>query len=92
MSTRRIRVIISGKVQGVFFRVSLRDRARDLGISGWARNTSDGDVEALLEGDPMRLDEIISWCWRGPPGATVDNVSQREESAGPNRSSFEIID
>ena len=92
MSTRRIRLIISGKVQGVFFRVSLRDQARDLGVSGWARNTSDGTVEALIEGDSRKVDQIINWCWRGPPGAKVENVSQLEESADLGLSCFEIID
>ncbi len=91
MSKRTIRLIISGRVQGVFFRVSLRDQARDLGVSGWARNTSDGTVEALVEGDPWKVDQIINWCWKGPPGAIVENVSQREESAGLDLSSFEII-
>ena len=92
MSTRRIRLIISGKVQGVFFRVSLRDQARDLGISGWARNNPDGTVEALIEGEPGKVDQIINWCWNGPPDAIVENISKREDSADLNMSSFEIID
>ncbi len=92
MRTRRIRLIISGKVQGVFFRVSLRDQARGLGISGWARNNPDGTVEALIEGESGKIDQIINWCWNGPPDAIVENIDKREDTTDLNMSSFDIID
>ncbi|MFQ6011002.1 MAG: acylphosphatase [Nitrososphaerales archaeon] len=92
MSTKRVRLTISGKVQGVFFRASLRDQARELGVSGWVRNTSDGNVEALIEGEPRELDRIINWSRIGPPGAVVDKVREQEESIGLDMSSFDIID
>jgi len=92
MSTRRVRLIISGRVQGVFFRVSLRDRAMDLGVSGWARNNSDGTVEALIEGERGKVDQLINWCWNGPPNSNVQNISKREDSTDLDLSSFDIID
>jgi acylphosphatase len=61
-------------VQGVFFRAQTRDRARSLGIAGWARNVPDGRVEAVFEGDGDRVESMVSWCRRGPPGARVDDV------------------
>jgi acylphosphatase len=70
----RRRVVISGRVQGVWFRDTLRRRAEQRGVAGWARNTSSGTVEALLEGSPDAVDEVVAWCWIGPPDAHVDNV------------------
>jgi acylphosphatase len=61
-------------VQGVFFRVETRDRARSLGLGGWVRNTPDGVVEAVFEGDKERIDSMLAWCERGPRGARVDDV------------------
>ncbi len=92
MRTRRIRLIISGKVQGVFFRVSLRDQARSLGVSGWARNNPDGTVEALITGESGNVDQIINWCSKGPPDAIVENIRKRKDTTDLNTSSFDIID
>ncbi len=92
MGTRRIRIIISGRVHGVFFRVSLRDQARGLGVSGWVRNDPDGTVEALIEGESGKVDQLINWCWNGPPDAIVENISKREDTTDRNMSSFDIID
>jgi acylphosphatase len=74
VSRSRARVVIRGQVQGVFFRVETRDRARSLGLAGWVRNTPDGTVEAVFEGDRERIESIISWCRRGPSLARVDDV------------------
>lgn len=63
-----------GSVQGVFFRVEARDRARSLGLGGWVRNRPDGAVEAVFEGDDERIESMLAWCGRGPRGAWVDNV------------------
>ncbi|MGD9685122.1 MAG: acylphosphatase [Candidatus Obscuribacterales bacterium] len=68
------RLKISGRVQGVFYRVSTRDRARELGLSGFVRNVSDGSVEVLVTGDRGLVEELISWCHRGPSGSRVDTV------------------
>ena len=61
-------------MQGVFFRVETRDRARSLGVGGWVRNAADGSVEAVFEGEDERVDSMVDWCRRGPRGARVDDV------------------
>jgi acylphosphatase len=70
----RARILITGQVQGVFFRREVTDLARRLGISGWVRNLPDGRVEALAEGERARLDELIRFCHVGPRGAVVRKV------------------
>ena len=63
-----------GSVQGVFFRVETRDRARSRGVSGWVRNRRDGAVEAVFEGPDEQVESMVDWCRRGPAGARVDSV------------------
>lgn len=75
----RTRALVSGRVQGVFFRDSTRERARSLGLSGWVRNLPDGRVEAVFEGAGDRVAEMISWCEEGPPNAEVQDVSTEQE-------------
>jgi acylphosphatase len=70
----RARVRVRGRVQGVFFRVETRDRARSLGLAGWVRNCPDGAVEAVFEGEEERVRSMVDWCRRGPSGASVDGV------------------
>jgi acylphosphatase len=70
----RAEVTVRGMVQGVFFRVEARDRARSLGLSGWVTNASDGTVRAAFEGDEERVRSMIEWCGRGPGGARVEAV------------------
>lgn len=70
----RARVRVHGRVQGVFFRTETRDRARSLGLAGWVRNRPDGSVEAVFEGEPDRVESMVDWSRRGPPGASVDGV------------------
>ena len=71
---KRAEVTVRGMVQGVFFRVETRDRARSLGLSGWVTNARDGTVRAAFEGDDERVASMVDWCGRGPRGAHVDNV------------------
>jgi acylphosphatase len=71
---KRAQIVVRGSVQGVFFRVETRDRARSLGLAGWVRNQPDGSVEAAFEGDPERIESMIEWCRHGPAGARVDDV------------------
>jgi acylphosphatase len=68
------RVEISGRVQGVFFRDSLRREAQSRGVAGWARNTRDGTVEAVLEGEPEAVERVLEWARRGPSRAEVTGV------------------
>jgi acylphosphatase len=70
----RAKILITGLVQGVFFRREITDLARRLGVTGWVRNLSDGRVEALAEGEKKSLDELIRFCHVGPIGARVRNV------------------
>jgi acylphosphatase len=72
---KRAHVRVQGSVQGVFFRVETRDRARSLGVSGWVRNLRDGAVEAVFEGPEERVESMVEWCRRGPAGARVESVN-----------------
>ncbi|MGW8557772.1 acylphosphatase [Streptomyces tubercidicus] len=75
----RRRMVVSGDVHGVFFRDTCRRTADELEVSGWVRNLADGTVEAVCEGEPERVQELVDWAHEGPPLATVDSVSVREE-------------
>lgn len=70
-----VHILVEGRVQGVYFRWSTRDEARDLNLTGWVRNLYDGTVEVMAEGEKDRLDLLIEWCRHGPPGARVTDVS-----------------
>ena len=74
MELVRRRVVVHGRVQGVWFRESARRRAEQLGVSGWVRNRADGAVEAELEGGPVDVAVLVSWFEHGPPGARVDRL------------------
>jgi acylphosphatase len=84
-----LRLQIHGRVQGVFFRDSVRRTATEHGVSGWAENLPDGSVEVVLEGDPGAVAAVAAFCRQGPRHARVDRVEEREESAQGLRG-FEI--
>lgn len=84
MTVRR-RAQIDGRVQGVFFRDSCSRQARALGITGWVRNTGDGGVEAVFEGEPDSVDRMVAWCHHGPSRATVTSVRVSEETPQGDR-------
>ena len=73
-----IHLLIKGKVQGVFYRATARSVANRLGITGWIRNTDDGDVEAVISGNGEITQHFIDWCWQGPEKAMVTDVQVRE--------------
>ena len=75
----RRRVVVHGRVQGVFFRDSTRQRARARGVDGWVRNRPDGAVEAAFEGSPDAVDALVRFCETGPRGARVSRVEVFEE-------------
>jgi acylphosphatase len=77
--TVRKRVIAHGRVQGVFFRDSVRREAREAGVDGWVRNLDDGRVEAVLEGPADAVERVAGFCRTGPQRARVDAVDEREE-------------
>lgn len=69
-----IHVLISGRVQGVWFRANTKKKAKQLGLKGWVRNTNNGCVEAFFQGDEKKVNEMINWCHQGPPLAKVEKV------------------
>ncbi|HEY0681729.1 MAG TPA: acylphosphatase [Steroidobacter sp.] len=74
------RCYISGRVQGVFYRASTRQKATELGCAGYARNLPDGRVEVLAVGEPQSVQSLLDWLWRGPPAADVKLVDVQELS------------
>ncbi len=81
MSERvRAHVLVSGKVQGVYYRASTRDAAREAGVDGWVRNLRDGRVEAVFEGDEAAVESVVEWCHDGSPAASVDDVTVEYEA------------
>ena len=68
------RCVIDGRVQGVFYRSSTYEKARSLGIAGWVRNLADGQVEALVQGEPDLVDEMLEWFWLGSANSHVISV------------------
>lgn len=85
----RVHVFVSGEVQGVFFRDSTRSEAEQLGLSGWVRNTQDGRVEAVFEGKPEAVRQMVEWCESGPSSADVEDVSVEDEQP-EGLSGFEV--
>ncbi len=82
MDMVRARVMISGLVQGVYFRANTRDAAREHGVAGWVKNNSNGTVEAMLEGRRQDVEKVIEWCRIGPASARVDgcDIEWREHT------------
>lgn len=76
---KRVRVTVSGRVQGVFFRATCARLARDAGLGGYVRNLPDGRLEAAFEGEDLAVDAMVDWCRRGPDLALVDSVDAAVE-------------
>ena len=78
--------MVSGRVQGVFYRAATRQRAQELGLTGYARNLADGQVEVLVCGESGAVDDLCAWLWEGPPNARVSSVvCNTVEVEAPNR-------
>jgi len=75
----RAHVYVSGKVQGVYFRATTRDTAREHGVDGWVRNLDDGRVEAVFEGSEEDVERLVEFCHEGSPAARVDDVEVNYE-------------
>jgi len=86
----RTHLYISGIVQGVFFRAHTQDVARNLNLKGWVRNLCDGRVEVVAEGPKNRIEKLIQWCYKGPPGSSVDQVEIKWQDATDEFKNFEI--
>lgn len=88
--TVRVRLFVSGVVQGVSYRASTQEEARRRGILGWVKNLDDGRVEAVAQGTKDRVVELIAWCRKGPPAAKVEKVDVSWEEVGDELRGFEV--
>lgn len=87
---RRAHLVVRGRVQGVFFRVSTRDVAHQLGLTGWVRNLPSGNVEVLCEGGADAVNSFVEWCREGPEVARVRDVEITDEDPTGEFSDFRI--
>jgi acylphosphatase len=87
----QMHVVISGRVQGVWFRAGTKEKADELGLTGWVKNTSTGDVEAVFEGDEPAVREMLVWCRRGPPLAKVTAVKETQNQYSGAFPDFSIL-
>ena len=90
MSIKRIRAIVSGRVQGVYYRASTETEARRLGLTGWVRNLSNGDVEFEAQGPEGVIDALIKWAYQGPEMAQVALVEVANIAISNENHSFDI--
>ena len=82
------RLVVSGRVQGVGYRAAMIEACRALGVSGWVRNRRDGTVEAVVQGDDERVERLLAWCKRGPPGARVTAIATTPVDVDPTLGVF----
>ncbi len=87
---KRIRVVISGRVQGVFFRAETQKQAERYRINGWVRNLRSGKVEALFEGDEFNIHRMVAWCRNGPPLSHVTGIELFEEPYRAEYDNFSV--
>lgn len=90
MHQKAARIRVEGKVQGVFYRASTKEKADELGLKGWVRNEADGAVLIQAEGDEAGIRALVDWCWEGPSAARVTDV--QEEAVDPKEfDTFAIV-
>lgn len=87
---KALRIIVSGLVQGVWYRASTQREAVGLGLCGWVRNLPDGRVEILVQGEAEKLKTLCDWCRQGPPGARVDELEIEDAQVESNIDSFRV--
>ncbi|MGZ4104940.1 MAG: acylphosphatase [Actinomycetota bacterium] len=90
LTEARARALVSGLVQGVFFRQTCARLAASAGLVGWVRNLPDGRVEAVFQGPRGAVEKLLAWCRTGPPGARVEDVSVSWEQAEPGIEGFRV--
>ena len=88
---KRYNIIVSGRVQGVWYRAYTMEKANELGLKGWVRNNPDGTVEIEVEGDEEKIKELIKWCWIGSPASKVTDVKYKEKKYKGEFSTFKIL-
>ncbi|MDH5658843.1 MAG: acylphosphatase [Nitrosopumilus sp.] len=91
MSKQRIRLFVTGKVQGVFFRQTLKVMAKKNNIFGWVKNLKDGRVEAVLEGDEDEINILVEWAHKGPANARVEKIDIHNEKFINEFSAFDVL-
>ena len=91
MPTTRAHVYVHGRVQGVFFRATTRDKAIAMGVKGWVKNCLDGSVEAVFEGEKDTVEKVVDWCKKGPEGAFVNHIDIRWEKYSGEFDEFSIM-
>jgi acylphosphatase len=91
MGNLRVRLIIEGRVQGVWFRDSTRRQAIAFGVRGWVKNRTDGSVEIVAEGTEDGVRNLVSWCHKGPSAAKVERIHEHEELWQGEFESFDIV-
>ena len=84
-------IVISGKVQGVFFRKNTKQKADNLDISGWVKNADDDKVEIFAQGSEENINSFINWCKHGPPKAEVKNIQVQEKKVNNTLNEFSIV-
>lgn len=90
MDSKRVRVVVSGQVQGVFFRASTRSLAERLGLTGWVRNVPGSKVEAEFQGPPDALEQAVAFCHEGPEHAIVKDVEVHDAEPVPGEGGFRV--
>ena len=90
MNSKRVHLLISGRVQGVYFRQGMMETAEKNNVLGWVRNLPDNRVESVLEGNDSNVDAVIEWAHFGPAGAVVDELKISEEIFTGEFRAFEI--
>ncbi|MCH8553347.1 MAG: acylphosphatase [Natronospirillum sp.] len=91
MVTQQWHLLVSGRVQGVFYRGSTQQTAQSLGLTGWVRNLSDGRVEIVAEGEPEQLQKLYDWCHAGPIAAKVSGVERQVTPASGRFPTFDVV-
>ena len=91
MEKAQARILISGRVQGVCFRMYAEEEAVGRGLTGWIRNLPSGQVETLLEGDKKAIEEMAQWCHKGPPAAKVTRVEVEWETYRGDFNDFRTV-
>ena len=91
MTKQRVRLLVKGKVQGVFFRQALKVTAKKNNVTGWVRNLKDGRVEALLEGEDENVSALVEWCHGGSANARVEDIEIKNENYKGEFSKFDVL-
>ena len=91
MGKQRVRIFVTGKVQGVFFRQALKVMAKKNNVNGWVRNLNDGRVEAVLEGEDLDVSTLVEWAHAGSANARVEDIEIKNEKYKEEFTKFEVL-